>query len=334
MDCIVSHHLNSFRSGVAKFNTLLARRLGIPLYGVFDDAVLGHRRPLLSFKVHEFPAQDLARLRQWLGGVFRRCEPRVFLHAFSRTPLELEMLRGARVVYCGNALIYEQIRALAPRAVEVWTPPMIEDRQPFELTEISVFTFGMAHKIRRELYGKLHRLLEATGKSYALIVSAAFHESVTFEDSSLVLEELRGIFGRNLYHMGFLSDAAVSNLLRSSTFFAAFLEGGVRANNTTVAAAMDHGATVITNLDRFSPAAYAHMVNVIDINRCEELPLDPEVLNSLRSAARATVRSLDWDALVARISAVEAPEAPRPRAGPLQGEAQAMEPAVQVDTRG
>ena len=55
---------------------------------------------------------------------------------------------------------------------------------------------------------------------------------------------------------------------------AAFFPSGVRANNGTVAAAMEHGAVVITNLDEFSPPEFVHMHNVVDINRCEELPLE------------------------------------------------------------
>ncbi len=54
----------------------------------------------------------------------------------------------------------------------------------------------------------------------------------------------------SLYFLGNLSDVAVYNELRRATFFAAFFDGGVRANNTSVAAAMETGAVVITNLDQ------------------------------------------------------------------------------------
>ena len=72
--------------------------------------------------------------------------------------------------------------------------------------------------------------------------------------------------------MGYLSDTAVFNHLIDSTFLAAFFEKGLRANNTTVNAAMECGCTVITNLDEHSPAGLSHMKNVIDINLCDRLP--------------------------------------------------------------
>ena len=65
---------------------------------------------------------------------------------------------------------------------------------------------------------------------------------------------------------------------------------------------MDHGAVVITNLDEHSPHGLAHMANVIDINRCEELPSDPLVLKRLSLRAMETGRERGWDRLVARLN--------------------------------
>jgi hypothetical protein len=87
-----------------------------------------------------------------------------------------------------------------------------------------------------------------------------------------------------------------------TAFFAAFFPRGVRANNTSVAAAMELGAVVITNLDRYSPSDLVHMKNVIDLQQCEALPTDPLELERLRGVAAATVRRRDWDALVARLT--------------------------------
>ena len=54
-------------------------------------------------------------------------------------------------------------------------------------------------------------------------------------------------------------------------------ESDASYNVAHVAAAMDHGSIVITNLDEWSPPELVHMENVIDIRRCDELPLDPLV---------------------------------------------------------
>src|SRR5580765_7642295 len=103
----------------------------------------------------------------------------------------------------------------------------------------------------------------------------------------------------SLYFLGNLSDVAVHNQLRTATYFAAFFPAGVRANNTTVAAAMETGAVVITNLDAHSPAGYVHGENVLDIARCESLPVDEAVLDGLRRRAAASARG--WDELVATL---------------------------------
>ena len=59
--------------------------------------------------------------------------------------------------------------------------------------------------------------------------------------------------------MGYLSDTAVFNHLLDSSYLAAFFEKGLRANNTTVNAAMECGCTVITNLDElFAGRVDAH----------------------------------------------------------------------------
>jgi hypothetical protein len=94
---------------------------------------------------------------------------------------------------------------------------------------------------------------------------------------------------------------AVYNELRRATYFAAFFPGGVRGNNTTVAAAMETGAVVVTNLDRWSPPEYVHLENVIDIEQCDELPADPAVLERLRARAAETAAARGWDALVERL---------------------------------
>ena len=79
----------------------------------------------------------------------------------------------------------------------------------------------------------------------------------------------------------------------------------MRANNGTVAAAMEHGAVVITNLDRHSPPEYVHMQNLIDINRCERIPSDPMVLKSISVDAMATARRRGWPQLIERVRTAE-----------------------------
>jgi hypothetical protein len=298
VEAVVTHHRDGFRSGVARFNELLAARLGVPLYGVEDDAQPGWGRSLFSFKVSEMGDWERDALAERMSRVDWRGE--VYLHEWAGLNLELEIVARARRVHCGNLEIHERLRGLDAEVDDVWTPGLLVDRRDYEQAELSVFSFGMAHKIQTEAFSRLRELLDASGRSYAVYVSAANHETSSLEDAEAVFREMHEVFP-SLYFLGNLSDVAVHNQLRSATFFAAFFPKGVRANNTTVAAAMETGAVVITNLDEHSPAEYVHLENVIDIDRCDELPTDPAVLEGLRGRAVETARSRGWDELVERM---------------------------------
>jgi hypothetical protein len=104
--------------------------------------------------------------------------------------------------------------------------------------------------------------------------------------------------------MGYLSDTAVFNHLLDSTYLAAFFEKGLRANNTTVNAAMECGCTVITNLDEHSPAGLSHMSNVIDINQCDRLPTAEESQRIGLAAREVALGQYGWDRLVSQLRAV------------------------------
>jgi hypothetical protein len=204
-------------------------------------------------------------------------------------------------VHCGNHEVYGRVRGLNPSCQVLWSPGLILDERLFAPAEISVFSFGMAHKIRTDLFRRLRELLDASGRSYTLYVSAANHETTRMHDAQLIFRELHEIFP-TLFFLGNLSDVAVFNYLRSSTFFASFFLGGVRANNGSVAAAMEKGAVVITNLDEHSPPELVHMDNVIDVHQCGELPLDPLTLRRISVRAMETGRRRGWDQLVARLA--------------------------------
>lgn len=298
IDAVVSHHMNPFRSGVARFNELLAEHLGVPFASLYDAD--GFRSPLLSFKCTELSDDDSALVDAALPA-FDAHE--IFLHEWSGGDLEQRLVAGARRVLCGNRAIAAEAEAagLDGEVETLWTPGLIVEERSIAPTEVSVFTFGMAHKLRADQYRRLHGLLEASGRSYAVHVSAANHETATMRDAELVFAEMATIFPERMYFLGNLSDLAVVQELRRCTFFTAFFEGGVRANNTSVASAMERGAVVITNLDDRSPEELRHMDNVIDIGQTDALPFDPLVLGRISVRAMETRRELGWDALVQRL---------------------------------
>jgi hypothetical protein len=303
VDAVFGYHLNPLTCGVAKFNLALGQRLEVPVVGVLSPETFGYRRPLLSLKLSEFRAEDHRRLADLLAVAPWRASFALFLHDWSDTPLERALVRDAGAVYCGNAEMTGAVQVWRPDAVDGWCPSTIVDSARFEPTELSVFSFGMAHKVRAPLYERLRALLDATGRSYCLHLSAALHADTTLDAFSSALAELRAIFGPRLYYLGNLSDAAVYNYLLRTTFFAAFFDRGVRANNTTVNAAMGCGAVVVTNLDAHSPAPFRHGVSVLDIARCDTLPTDRDTLAAIgRRATSIATGDLGWNALLTIMS--------------------------------
>lgn len=308
IDCVVSHHLNTFASGVARFNELLAQYLGVPFLGLHDPALPGMRAPLLSFKAGELSTADVEQLDRLLAD--RRWLPQLYLHVWEDLPVERSMLRAATRVWTGNAEIAATLAGRHPDVREAWTPGLLMDHRVIAPSEIVVFSFGMAHKIQTGHFERLRALLEQTGRSYQLLVSSATHATSSIRESQAVYEEMEQIFPDRLFFLGNLSDVAVFDALRRSTFFASFFPGGVRGNNTSVAAAMEHGAVVITNLDEHSPAHMRHLETVIDVERAETLPLDVYDLRMLSARAIEAARAHSWDrlALLMRVGDAEQAE--------------------------
>jgi hypothetical protein len=303
IDCIAGYHLNPWTCGIAKFNDILARNLDVPVVGIGSAELQSYRRPLLSLKMSEFTPEDAQSLAQWVEAHQGKFE--LFLHAFDGSPMEQRLLAAAGRVYCGNRELSHTLSPARPDIVELFCPGTLLNPQRFQKTELSVFTFGMAHKIRVPLYRRLRDLLDATGKSYSIFVSTALHENTSFDGSFIVrFEELQALFGGHVYFMGYLSDTAVFNHLVDCHFLAAFFDKGLRANNTTVNAAMENGCAVITNLDEHSPQGFVHMKNVIDINVCDRLP-DVDQAATIGLAARDVAHSrYGWESLVAQLRQV------------------------------
>ncbi len=302
MDCILGYHLQPFTCGIARFNNALGERLAVPVVSLFSPEADRCTHALLSIKLSEFSEDDRERLEHFIANRPAGQKVDLFLHDFSDTPTEQRLLALAARVFVGNAQL---ARTLSPRhdgVIEAWCPGSLIDAHAFPQTELTVFSFGMAHKMRADRYRQLRHLLEATGKSYGLYLSTALHEGNDFAGSFMTaFEEMTEIFGDRVHFLGFLSDSAVFNYLQSSTFFTAFFPQGVRANNTSVQMAMRFGSAVITNLDADSPPHYRHGVSLFDIDRLDALPLDPATLSAVGEGARQAAAAYDWDPLVALI---------------------------------
>lgn len=303
-DCVVTLRRDPFRSGTARFNDLLHRRLEVPLLTLEEPWEQRYATPLLSFKPGELPGEDQAALAARVSSLPQRVRPSFFLHGWEGLGIEKVIVRAAAVNWCGNAEIRAAVEACGAEARDAWAPGLLTDARPFRPTALRVFTYGMARDIRPDLFERLRELLDATGRTYAVYSSHANHENATLEDAHELHDRLKQVFPGELYFLGSLSDRALYDQLAASDLFAAFFPRGVRANNTAVASAMEHGAVVVTNLDEHSPPALRHMENVIDVARCEALPLEPLALARISAEAMATARERDWDALVATLRGV------------------------------
>lgn len=234
VDAVLSYHADPISCGVTRFSQQLAKRLEVE-WGTFAH----HSKfPILSVKPSE------------TGCYYSWSMPYdLFLHEPLIDP-DGDLASNARRVFAASVAIADQMRSLRPDVVPAWCPSLV-DAQPRE--PITVLSFGMATKIRAELYATLKDKLDATGEPYVIYVSAALHEGTSFADASRSFELLRQMFGSHFVFLGTLSDEAMVDRLRTSTYVAAFFEYGLRENNTSVMAAIDAGATVLTNWDAHTP---------------------------------------------------------------------------------
>ena len=111
--------------------------------------------------------------------------------------------------------------------------------QPSTLVQPALFTFGMSHKIQVPLF----RALQAQLPPCQLWVSTATHEGA----GPSRIPDLMAAWGATARNLGTLSDEALGLVWPHVSALVAFFDAGLRANNTTVHAALDAGVPVITN---------------------------------------------------------------------------------------
>lgn len=307
IDCIVGYHLNPLTCGIAKFNYLLANKCNLPLISIFDPLLKESAHPLISIKLSEFSNSCIDRLECLVKTFDSTRLFSLFLHAYDETEIENKLIEKACYIYCGNQELSQRIQSLHKNKLvrQAWCPGGFLERMKFKKAEIEIFSFGMAHKLRSEYYKKLDVLLKRTGKTYCLYLSTALHEGTQFEGSfATAYEEIRSCFSGPVYFLGYLSDSALFNKLSESTFFAAFFDKGVRANNTSVHTAMQCGKIVITNLDQSSPKEFVHGKNVLDITQCDDLPVETDILEEISQNAITAATLYGWEPLCSMLEIV------------------------------
>ncbi len=211
---VVSFHVDPSSCGVARFSAQLAARLGVPHWSAGEPDRWGDK-PLLSVKWAEW---------RWMP-----------LEYSYHDQLWHDPGPEGADLYVGRGRVWKLYQLGVPALVQ---PHAIGQRA-------ALFTFGMAHKLELEHF----RMLRAKVGGFELWVSSAAHEGA----GPSKVPELLQLWGSRAFDLGHLSDAALSLVWPRVTAFVAFFQGGLRANNSSVHAALDARVPVITNHGEDTP---------------------------------------------------------------------------------
>lgn len=247
---IVGYHRNPLTCGVARFNAELAKQLRIPHVGISGD---WGAYPLLSLKWGELPDSERQRVMvnassqlcaQQRYGVFWHDVGDPYVTAHAQHVFYADPSLGSPALFCPSLI------PLGPRPV-------------------SLFTFGMAGKQNLDPYRKVRALLDAAAIRYHLRVSVGIHEGTSLDRVERHFEDLKTVMGpEHVTILGIMTDEAVSEELARTDYVLAFFDTGARANNTTIHAALEAGADVITNWDAQTPLFFNHATtNIHDLRR-------------------------------------------------------------------
>ena len=293
-DCVASFHTNPYTCGVARFNVSLAGALNSKVLSLAAASSYESGKVLLSIKLQEIDDAGKSHVEKILSNSNLAFD--IFLHASDGSDLENQLLKRAQKVFAASAEIGQEIKSRRSDVVNLFAPGAPISAVSKQ-SEISLLTFGMAHKISATGYQKLAKILATSNKSFQLEVSSALHEGTSFDANFfIVADEISQAFGGNVVFLGFLADQEVSRRLQETTALVAFFPNGVRENNTTVMSAMAHGCAVISNLDSLSPSWMNHGHNIFDINKLENFP-DAAQIEGVRKNAQSAVAEFGFDRL-------------------------------------
>lgn len=311
---VITSHTNPTLSGVAKFNDVLSRMLGIPCLGI-DETYQQKQGPvLISVKLGEGIFSDLHAIENVNKYLLSKdIVYDIFFHSFDGLDIEYKLVKNARRVFCGNEEMKQKLLGKHNYVISAWCPALLSKETALFESQMNMFSFGMAHKIQVTYYKMLRDLLQKNNFDYALHLSTAFHEKANFGDFNAISSELTKIFSNRIQFLGFLSDETVNYFLKRSHLFIAFFDKGVRANNTSVFAAMERGCAVLTNLDQYSPGWLKHGENMLDIHYIQNNDLSMNRLGQIGNTAKEFVtKNVNWHELVYFLTMNEPTSQPAP----------------------
>jgi hypothetical protein len=266
----------------------------VPIESIAQFVASRQKVSLLSLKFDEIPVEVSERLLDDINqesAVFD-----LFLHGINQSAIETKFITKASRVIVASREYAELISEQRKDVIALFAPGagMSGLRSTFDIT---LLTFGMAHKIRSEGYRQLGAILKPDSRTFQLEISTALHDGTSFsEDFFSVGSEIGEVFDGNVSFLGFLADDEVSRRMTNADALVAFFPSGVRENNTTVLSAMAHGCAVITNLDEYSPPWMKHGESVFDVNQLANFPSSAD-LSAVRLGARKAVSPYNFEQL-------------------------------------
>ena len=160
---MASFHTNPYTCGVARFNVSLAKALNSKVSSLASASTSQSGKILLSIKLQEIDDAGKVNLEKILSN--SRLTFDVFLHASEGSDLENRLLKRAQKVFAASAEIGEEIKSRRPDVVNLFAPGAPISAVSKQ-TEISLLTFGMAHKISATGYQKLAKILAVSNRSF------------------------------------------------------------------------------------------------------------------------------------------------------------------------
>ena len=298
-DCVVSYHHNVHTCGVARFNRRLADFLGVPMVRISDLRSSKFVYPIVSVKSSEMEMRDHDQFQR---DVLRIPQFVLMIHDYREDNLEIELMRHATKVVALNSELASRARVMRPDIIEGFAVASYTELPSPSAPELTLITFGMAHKIQSHGYQRVGDLLQNDGRSFVLEISSALHEGTAFDDSFFeVGHEISSCFQGNVDFLGFLADQEVVRRLTSASAMLAFFPHGARENNTSLISAMSLGVPVITNLDSWSPGWMVHGETIFDVNSLSAFPPN-DVLQRVGASGKSAVRHLSFSGLMSLLS--------------------------------
>ena len=153
---MASFHTNPYTCGVARFNVSLASALKSKVLSLAAASNSESGKILLSIKLQEIDDAGKVNLEKILSNSSLTFD--VFLHASDGSDLENQLLKRAQKVFAASAEIGKEIKSKRPDVVNLFAPGAPISAVSKQ-TEVSLLTFGMAHKISATGYRKLAKIL-------------------------------------------------------------------------------------------------------------------------------------------------------------------------------